>query len=142
MDKDLGTAKIDSEVKKLNQLITEWIGPDRVTREDRIIFVKLKKKDDGKEFLLKIVCSDQFPLEPPNYFFVNPKTKEDDSAQYWPTHNQDAFKSNENPRWICIAGTLEYKKHHNEHIYNPNINSINQTVFHIFREINGWKRSG
>jgi hypothetical protein len=137
----LAKLEIESEIKKLDNLITEWIGPDRVIQEGNIIFVQLRKIDDEKEFLLKVCYGEEFPLVPADYIFVNPETKNDDSPEHWPVYNQDAFKTAENPRWICIAGTLAYKKHHTDHQFNPKINSLNQTVFHIFREINGWKRN-
>lgn len=141
MDESLVAFHFNSEIQKLNKLVSEWIGLDRVIQNGNVIFVKLQKINETIEFLLRIDIGDKFPLEPANYTFVNPITKLDDSLQHWPTYNQNAFKSNENPRWICIAGTLEYKKHHAEHQYNPKINTLNQTIFHIFREINGWKRN-
>lgn len=142
MDKVLALSKIFSEVEKLNTLITEWIGPERVIHDENTIFIKLRKNDNEREFLLRVTCGEGFPLEPADYVFVNPETKEDDSREYWPIHNNDAFKFNENPRWICIAGTLAYKNHHKEYKFNSKFNSLNQTVFHIFKEINGWKRDG
>ena len=141
MDEMLAKLEIESEIEKLDSLITEWIGPDRITQEGNTIYVKLRKKDDEREFLLKVSCGKEFPLIPADYIFINPETKNDDSLEHWPVYNQNAFKTGENPRWICIAGTSEYKKHHPEHQFNPKINSLNQTVFHIFREINGWKRN-
>ena len=141
MDEALVALHFNSEIQKLDKLVSEWLGPDRVIQDGKTIFVKLQKIDGAIEFLLSIDVGEKFPLEPANYIFVNPTTKHDDDLAYWPTYNQDAFKSNENPRWICIAGTLAYKIHHADHQYNPKINTLNQTVFHIFREINGWKKN-
>jgi len=141
MDEMLAKLETESEIKKLDKLITEWIGQNRVIQEGNIIYVKLRKVDDEREFLLKVSCGEEFPLVPADYIFVNPETKNDDSTEHWPAYNQNAFKTGENPRWVCIAGTLGYKNHHTDHKFNPKINSLSQTVFHIFREINGWIRN-
>lgn len=141
MDEMLAKLEIESEIEKLDNLITDWIGPDRVKQDGNAIYVKLRKNDDKREFLLKVSCGEGFPLIPADYIFINQDTKNDDSPEHWPMYNQNAFKTSENPRWICIAGTLEYKKHHMEHQFNPKTNSLNQTVFHIFKEINGWSRN-
>jgi hypothetical protein len=109
--------------------------------EGKIVYIYFPTKSDNKKFLLKITCDGEFPLEPADYVFVNPVTKQDDGLEFWPNEGQEAFKiDNQNPRWICLAGTREYKKHHSEHQFNPKVNSLAQTVFHIFRQINGWKR--
>ena len=114
------------------------IGPDRVYRQHSTIFANLRQESTGKDFLLRVDCEENFPLEPADYKFVNPDTRNDDGPQFWPTYNTNAFKTGETPRWICIAGTLGYKKHHSDYKYNPRVNSISQTVHHVFLEINGW----
>ena len=138
MDSELTNLAFQKEFKNLDKWVSEWIGSDRVYKQPGIIFVKLRQKSTGKDFLLRVDCGKNFPLEPADYKFVNPDTQNDDRLEFWPTYNQNAFKTNENPRWICIAGTLAYKRHHSEYQHNPKINSISQTVHHVFQEINGW----
>jgi len=141
MDAALATTLFEEEVNKLKKGMSDWIDTNDIRVDGRIIYIYLTRKSDSKKFLLKIVCDGEFPLEPADYFFVNPDTKQDDSIEFWPNEGQDAFKTeNQNPRWICLAGTREYKKHHSEHQFNPKTNSLAQTTFHIFRQINGWKR--
>lgn len=129
-----------AEVEKLKKVMGDWMNVDDITTDGKIIYINLPKKSDGKKFLLRITCDEEFPLQPADYVFVNPETKQDDGKEFWSDDNQDALKTNENPRWICLAGTRAYKNHHTDHQFNPKVNSLAQTVFHIFRQINGWKK--
>ena len=138
MDSEIANLRFQKEFENLDKWVFEWIGPDRVYKQSGIIFANLQQKSTGKDFLLRVDCGKNFPLEPADYKFVNPDTQNDDRSEFWPTYNQNAFKTNENPRWICLAGTLAYKKHHSEHQYNSKSNSISQTTHHVFLEINGW----
>ena len=141
MDSKLANLKFQKEFENLDKWVSEWIGPDRVHQQPRSIFANLKQKSTGKDFLLRVDCGKEFPLEPADYKFVNPDTRNDDGPEFWPIHNQNAFKTGENPRWICLAGTLAYKKQHSKHQYNSKFNSISQTVQHVFLEINGWVKN-
>jgi hypothetical protein len=141
MDATLAITLFEEEVNKLRKGMKDWIDVNDITVEGKIVYIYLSRNSDNRKFLLKIVCDGEFPLEPADYTFVNPATKQDDGMEFWPNDNQDAFKTNDqNLRWICIAGTREYKKHHSDHQFNSKINSLAQTTFHIFRQINGWKR--
>ena len=138
MDSELANLKFQKEFENLDKWVSEWVGPDRVYKQPGIIFARLQQKSTGNDFLLRVDCGKNFPLEPADYKFVNPDTQNDDGSEFWPAYNQNAFKTNENPRWICLAGTSAYKKHHSGYQHNPKFNSISQTVHHVFLEINEW----
>lgn len=141
MDALLANALFEEEVNKLRKGMSIWMNVNDIAIEGKTVYIYLPKKSDNKKFLLKIVCDGEFPLEPADYVFINPITKQDNGLEFWPNDGQDAFKTeNQNLRWICLAGTREYKKHHLEHQFNPKVNSLVQTTFHIFKQINGWKR--
>jgi hypothetical protein len=136
------TSNVTKEIEKLKRgIITEYISSSDIVEDGKVIFLNLPVIKQDKRFLLRIDYDEKFPQEPADYKFVNPNTKADDDKQYWPDDNQQAFKAGENPRWICLAGTKEYKNKH-EGKYNPNTNSLSQTVFHIFRQMNGWVKVG
>lgn len=137
MDSVLATKLFEQELAKLKKVMSDDLINSDIFIE-KIIYVNLPRKNDGIKFLLKITCDEEFPLEPADYMFVNPVSKKDDDKQYWPTDNNQAFKLDENPRWICLAGTKEYKKRHPDHQFNSKIHTLSQTVFHILRQINGW----
>ena len=138
MDSSLANLRFREEFGNMDKWVSEYISPNRVYQQPMTMFANLQQKSTGKDFLLRVDCSKNFPLEPADYKFVNPETRNDSGSEFWPTHNQNAFKANENPRWICLAGTLEYKKHHPEYRHNSKIHSVSQTLFHILLEINGW----
>lgn len=141
MDARLAEISFFEEVKKLKKVMSDWIGEESITVEEKTIYINLLRKSDKKEFLLKCICDGEFLIQPADYVFVNPETKTDEGKEYWPDDGQEAFKMNENPRWICIAGTREYKKRHSDHQFSPTFHTLAQTVFHIFRQINGWKKN-
>ena len=137
MNKLLAQNAKQEKISILTKVITKLIGSNLVQEENDYIFVTLIREKDNTSFLLKIIFPDNFPLEPANYIFVNPKTKVDDDSQFWPSDNQQAFKvAKQNPRWICIAGTSEYKHHHNG-AYDPTSHSLSSTVINIYKQING-----
>lgn len=140
MDAELSKSLFEKEVEKMHKVMTEWIGDGNISIDGRLVYMLLPRVKDNHRFLLRISCEENFPIEPADYIFVNPQTKVDDGKEFWPDDNQQAFKNNENPRWMCLAGTKEYKKRHPEHQYNPKIHTMSQIVFHIFRQINGWTR--
>lgn len=138
MDNELAKKLFEKEVSKLQKIMSHDLKPQDIVVEENNIYAKLPKKKETETFLLKVSCDENFPLEPADYIFVNPETKQDDNKEYWPDDNNQAFKINENPRWVCLAGTKEYKKRHPEHKFNSKVNTLSQTTFHIFRQINGW----
>jgi len=140
LDEQLANQLFKKEVGKLRKVMSEDLEKGDIFEEERVIFVNLPRKKDKRKFLLRIDCTGEFPLEPANYIFVNPKTKQDDGTEFWPDDKKESFKIEENPRWICLAGTREYKNRHAEHQFNPHFHTLSQTVFHIFRQINGWGR--
>lgn len=141
MDSELATLRFKEEIEKLqNGIVAEYVRPSDIFQEGNSIFFNLPIVGTTKKFLLKVDCDEDFPKNPADYMFVNPTTKLDDDKKYWPDDNQQAFKNNENPRWICLAGTKEYKNRHSDK-YNPKTNSLSQTVFHILRQMNGWKKT-
>lgn len=138
MDNELTKKLFEKEVTKLRKVMSDDLKPEDIAVEERSIYIKLPKKKTDDIFLLKVTCDENFPLDPADYVFVNLDTKQEDSKDNWPEDNNQAFKVGENPRWICLAGTKEYKKRHQEHKFNSKVNTLSQTVFHIFRQINGW----
>ena len=138
MDTNLSRLRFQKEYENLNAWVSACIGPNRVFQQHPTIFANLQQESTGKKFLLRVDCGENFPIEPADYKFVNSDTQTDDGSDYWPVYNTNAFKTGETPRWICIAGTLEYKKHHPDYNHDPMVNSISQTVHHVFLEINGW----
>lgn len=138
MDNELTKKLFEKEITKLRKVMSEDLKPEDIVVNERNIYIKLPKKKTDDVFFLKATCDENFPLEPADYVFVNPNTKQEDSKDHWPDDNNQSFKVGENPRWICLAGTKEYKKRHPEHKFNSKVNTLSQTVFHIFRQINGW----
>lgn len=134
---DLLAQNIKQEkIKILINVSSKLIGLNSVHEENGFLYVTIPRGQNGTSFVLKIILPDNFPLEPGNYLFVNPQTKNDDSAEYWPEDNEQAFKiKNQNPRWICLAGTSDYKQRHNG-VYDPNIHTLSTTVIHIYKQIN------
>lgn len=139
MDTELSDSIFEQETRKLRDVMSGLSPESEITIEGRTIFVNLSSKD-GKRYLLRIDCNENFPLEPPIYKFVNPVTRLDDNIVYWPNDGQQSFKTNEPVRWICIAGTRDYKNRHGEHRFDLKTYPFAQTVFHILRQINGWSR--
>ncbi len=133
---DLLAQNIKQEkIKILIKISSKLIGLNSVQEENGFLYVTITRKQDNTSFLLKIILPDNFPLEPGNYLFVNPQTKNDDSDKYWPQDNEQAFKiKNQTSRWICLAGTSAYKLHHNG-MYDPNVHSLSTTVIHIYKQI-------
>lgn len=140
MDEALIRLIREKAIDALYKTVSKIIDTELVTIEDNSIFVNLPRKSDNTYFLLRIDLPDTFNLDPADYYFVNPENKTDRNSQFWPNDGDDSFKiNNQNPPWICIAGTSAYKHHHQK--YDPKIHTLSQTVIHIYRQINGWKKN-
>lgn len=135
MDSQASVDFLQDGIDKLKKL-TEDMG---ISESDVIlentVYVKLPCLKNNRSYLLRIDCND-YPIEPADYKFVNPQTKLDSSPEDWPNDNNQGFKIVENPRWICIVGTREYKKRHPGSPIDPNENLLHRVVFHIFSQMN------
>lgn len=141
MDDVLAKLSRKKAIDALNKTMLRFIGDaNLVDVEEDSIFIRIPRESDKIYFLLRIDLPETFPLEPGDYYFVNPENKTDRGSQFWPDDGDDCLKiKNQNLPWICIAGTLAYKHHH--HKYDLKTNTLAQTVVHIYRQINGWKKN-
>ena len=134
MDAALARTRLDAEVKSLCGLADDW--PDvELMRVDGATILLYMWGSGGRKFLLRISCGADYPMDPPSYAFLDPHTGDDAGVECWPEDGNTAFKTDENPPWMCVAGTLEYRQHHPDHRFDPNVHSICQTVAHISRRI-------
>ena len=92
MNKLLAQNSRQEKIVALTKVIAKLIAPDHVQVAGDTIFVNLPKDKDNTLFLLKITLPENFPLEPADYFFVNPETKFDDSPEFWPKDDEQALK--------------------------------------------------
>lgn len=134
MDAALARTRLDAEVQGLRRLVDDWQDLERMRVDGAIIFVHMTGRG-GRKFLLRISCGTDYPMNPPSYAFLDPSTGDDAGVECWPEDGNEAFKTYENPPWMCVAGTLEYMQHHPDHRFDPNVHSICQTVAQISRRI-------
>lgn len=134
MDAALARTRLDAEVQGLRRLVDDWQDLERMRVDGAIIFVHMTGRG-GRKFLLRISCGADYPMNPPSYAFLDPSTGDDAGVECWPEDGNEAFKTYENPPWMCVAGTLEYMQHHPDHRFDPNVHSICQTVAQISRRI-------
>lgn len=140
MDDEFARLARKKAIDALCKTVSKFIGTGLVTIEGNSIFVNLPRESDKEYFLLRIDLPDTFPLNPGDYYFVNPENKTERGPQFWPDDGGEGFNiTNQNPPWICVAGTSAYKHHHGK--YDPKVHTLAQTVVHIYRQINGWKKN-
>ena len=137
MDEIQSKHAFDDAVAQLMRLADDCAGIGPVEVAGRAVLVAITNANSGRKYRLRIECGEEFPRKPPDYLFVSPATGKDDDASCWPDDGHDAFKSNESPRWICAKGTSAYASRHAEHQYDARRDTVNETVFHIMRRING-----
>lgn len=130
----MARTRLDTEVQSLRQLVSEWPDLEHVRVDGSAVLVGMVGRRRRK-FLLQISCGPDYPMEPPSYKFLAPDTEADVGVECWPEHDSTAFKTAENPPWMCVAGTLECRQHHPEQRFDPHVHSICQTVAHISRRL-------
>lgn len=140
MDDALSKLSRKKAIDALNKTMLRFFDDaNLVTLEENSIFISIPRESDKFYFLLRVDLPDTFPLEPGDYYFVNPKNKTEPGSQFWPSDGDDSLKiKNQNPPWICISGTSAYKFHHKK--YDLKTNTLAQIVIHIYRQINGVKK--
>lgn len=137
MDEVLARSAFDDVVVHLEQMADGGAGIGEIEAAGRAILVTITCANSKRGYRLKIECGNDFPARPPEYMFVNPATREDDGKACWPDDGQQSFKTDGEPRWICIQGTAAYASHHAEYQYSARRDTVNRVVFQIMRRING-----
>ena len=137
VDAELALARRDGETKAIERLVKDAMGGCLSVAADGTLYARLARASDGAEFVLRISCDEWHPLRPPSYGFVDPVTLRDGGPGCWPDDGQQAFKTQCDPPWICMPGTVEYWDHHSDYWFNSKRDSICQTLMHIFSRING-----
>ena len=142
MDEILAQSMKKKAIDALCKTLPRIIDTGFLNVENNSLFVNLPRKSDGQCFLLRVDLPESFPLDPANYYFINPKNKTERSSQFWPNDEEKSFKiSGQNPPWICLAGTSEYKSRH-DNKYDHSTHKLSQIIIHIYRQINGIKKIG
>jgi hypothetical protein len=82
-----------------------------VERMGTTLFIGFVRPQDGRELMLRLRC-DGWPARLPSVDFVNPVSRVDEGSAVWPSDGEQAFKTNSQPRFICLPGSLEYQNSH------------------------------
>ena len=133
---ELAMSGRDGEADALRRLVEGELGGRLDVAADGTLYARLARARDGAEFVLRIARAELHPLRPPSYGFVDPATLADSGPGCWPDDGQQAFKTECDPRWICMPGTVEYRDNHSRYWFDSKRDSICQTVLHIFARIN------
>ena len=129
MDAALAKVRWDQEMANLRRVASEW-GSAEISVDGTTVQVHVPHPE--KRLLLQARC-EGYPEIPPSYSFLNPDTRRDEGADYWPHDGGGAFKTDEAPPWICLPGTREHKDHHPDYRYDPFRDSISGVFLSVLR---------
>ena len=134
-DAKIDVARCDGESDALRRLVKGELGGRLDVATDGTLYARLAQARDGAEFVLRIASAGWHPMRPPSYGFVDPATLADSGRGCWPDDGQQAFKTECNPRWICMPGMVDYRDNRSIYWFDSKRDLIFQTALHAFARI-------
>lgn len=126
MDEAASRAFFSEDFEKLKNVAAELSISRVESAGDRALTFRFRWKD--RRYCVLIKGAQNYPLSPTDVRFVNPDNVTDDSTAHWPIGVNGI---NPTERFVCMAGTLEGHKKHNEWARDEGKNRLPGLAFRL-----------